>query len=150
MEKYIGVKLIDAEPMTLGQYNNFKGWQIPKDEDPNSEGYKVKYSDEYVSWSPKNVFEEAYRLITDMTFGLAIEAVKKGFRVARNGWNGKGMYVYYVPANSYTALTEVAKEQFGEVVPYNPYFAIRNVNGTVSTWVPSINDCLAEDWRIIL
>ena len=84
-----------------------------------------------------------------MNFGEALEAVKEGKRIARKGWNGKGMYVYYIPANSYKAITEVAREEFGDMVPYNPYFAIKNVNNTVSTWVPSVNDCLAEDWFIV-
>jgi len=34
------------------------------------------------------------------------------------------------------------------MVPYNAYMAIKNVDNTVSTWVPSVNDCLAEDWVI--
>lgn len=84
-----------------------------------------------------------------MNFGEALEVVKEGKRIARKGWNGKGMYVYYIPANSYKAITEVAREEFGDMVPYNPYFAIKNINNTVSTWVPSVNDCLAEDWFIV-
>lgn len=84
-----------------------------------------------------------------MNFGKALEAVKEGKRIARKGWNGKGMYVYYIPASSYKACTEVARKEFGDMVPYNPYFAIKNVNNTVSTWVPSVNDCLAEDWYIV-
>jgi hypothetical protein len=86
-----------------------------------------------------------------MKFGLAIDFMKDGEAVARKGWNGKGMFVYYVPAASYPAQTVVAKEHFGEtaLVPYNPYFAIKNVDNTISTWVPSINDCLAEDWEIV-
>lgn len=84
-----------------------------------------------------------------MNFGQAIENLKAGKRVAREGWNGKGMYIYYVPANFYKALTDSAKKEFGDMVPYNPYFAIKNVNNIVSTWVPSINDCLAEDWQIV-
>jgi len=60
MNKYLGVKLIEAEPMNLGDYNTFKGWRIPADECPLKEGYKVKYSDTYISWSPKDVFEAAY------------------------------------------------------------------------------------------
>lgn len=75
-----------------------------------------------------------------LTFGDALDAAKQGKKVARTGWNGKGMFVYYVPANSYPAQTDVA---------YNPYLAIKNVNGSVSTWVPSINDCLAEDWETV-
>lgn len=40
-------------------------------------------------------------------------------------------------------------ENKDDLVHYNPYFAIKNVNDTVSTWVPSINDCLAEDWYVV-
>jgi hypothetical protein len=60
MKKYIGTKIIDAEPMTLGDYNGYKGWVIPENEDPTREGYLVKYSDNYISWCPKEAFEEAY------------------------------------------------------------------------------------------
>lgn len=61
MQKYVGIKLVEARPMTRGDYNNYRGWTIPKDEDPNDDGYLVKYSDDYVSWSPKAAFDEAYR-----------------------------------------------------------------------------------------
>lgn len=84
-----------------------------------------------------------------MNFGEVLELVKKGSKIARKGWNGKGMFVYYIPAASYAALTENAKREFGDVVPYEPYLAIKNVKGTVSTWVPSINDVLAEDWEVV-
>lgn len=82
-------------------------------------------------------------------FGYALDMLKCGKKVARKGWNGKGMFVYYVPENSYPARTEIAKKEFGDMVKYNPYFAIKNVDGMVSTWVPSVNDCLAEDWVVI-
>jgi hypothetical protein len=70
-------------------------------------------------------------------------------KIARQGWNGKGMFVYYVPAASYAATTNGAKEYFNGPVPYNAYMAIKNVDDTVSTWVPSVNDCLSEDWVVI-
>ena len=60
MKTYIGCKKIEAKPMTRGEYNKFRGWTIPKDENPADEGYLVKYSDDYISWSPKDAFEEAY------------------------------------------------------------------------------------------
>jgi hypothetical protein len=160
MQQYIGVKLINAKPMTRGDYNAFRGWTVPADENPADDGYLVEYLDGgkgntdlyegYVSWSPKDVFERAYGPTSGMTFGLALEAMKRGERVARAGWNGKGLFVYHVPANSYPAQTGAAKAHFGEgaLVPYNAYMAIKNVNDTVSTWVPSVNDCLANDWHI--
>lgn len=65
MEKFIGIKRIEAEPMTRGAYNELRGWIMPKDENPADEGYIVKYSDGYVSWSPKQAFEKAYSKIGD-------------------------------------------------------------------------------------
>jgi hypothetical protein len=135
MDQYIGTKIVHAFPHQ----------QAGKD------GYAVHYADGYTSWSPKDVFEEAYRRSDGMTFGLAIEAMKKGARVARAGWNGKGQFVYLVPAASYPVQTDAAKAHFGEgsMVPYNAYLALKTVDERVSTWVPSVTDCLADDWRVI-
>ncbi len=100
---------------------------------------------------PKNVNEPAGEMKKLRNFGWAIAALKKGKKVARKNWNGKGMFVYLVPTASYPAQTGAAKRFYGEgaMVPYNPYLAIKNVDDTVSTWVPSINDVLANDWIIL-
>lgn len=73
MKKYIGTKEINAIPMNRQEYNDFRGWQLPADEDGTDEGYLVEYVDGgkantpqyagYVSWSPKDVFERAYKSI---------------------------------------------------------------------------------------
>lgn len=86
-----------------------------------------------------------------MRFGDALKALELGKSLQRTGWNGKGLFVYLVPAASYQAQTGAAREHFGEgaMVPYNAYFAIKNANETVSTWVPSVNDCLADDWGVV-
>ena len=44
-----------------------------------------------------------------MNFGEALELLKLGAKVARNGWNGRGMFVYYVPANEYKACTTIGE-----------------------------------------
>ena len=87
-----------------------------------------------------------------MNFSEALSEVKAGKKIARKGWNGKGMFVYYVPAGNFESYTEIGASIADEnsLVHYNPYLAIKNVDNTVSTWVPSINDCLAEDWYIVL
>ena len=159
---YIGTKVINALPMTRQAYNDYRGWQLPDNEDGSDDGYLVEYVDGgkandprhagYICWSPKDVFERAYCEVGQgLSFGDALKALKAGRRVARAGWNGKGMFVYFVPPASYPVQTGAAKAHFGEgaMVPYNAYMAIKNVNETVSTWVPSVNDCLAEDWEIL-
>ncbi|WP_314972813.1 DUF2829 domain-containing protein [Comamonas testosteroni] len=86
-----------------------------------------------------------------MNFGDAIKELKLGKRLQRTGWNGKGLFIYLVPAASYPVQTGAAKEHFGAgaMVPYAAYLALKNVDETVSTWAPSINDTLAEDWQVV-
>ena len=84
-----------------------------------------------------------------MDFGKALEALKAGKQVHRTGWNGKGMFLYYVPANNYPAVTEVAKNTFGESVPYREYIAMKTVNNKVVPWVASQSCLLAEDWEVV-
>lgn len=160
MKTYIGTKLVRATPLNRQDYNDVRNWTLPDDENGSDEGYLIEYLDGgkpnhqgyegYISWSPKAQFDAAYREVDGMSFGLAVEAMLKGHKVSRAGWNGKGMFVYLVPPASYPVQTGAAKSHFGEgaMVPYNAYFAIKNVDSTVSTWVPSVNDCLASDWAI--
>ena len=86
-----------------------------------------------------------------MDIGGAIEAVKAGKKVARRGWNGRNMFVYYVPAAAYPAQTGAARSVYGQngMVPYNAYLALRGVDNAVSTWAPSCSDALAEDWHVV-
>lgn len=150
MTKYYGSKTIYATEKNLGDYNKFRGWTIPENEDPLRPGYMVQYEgDGYISWSPKEVFESAYRRVDALTFGQAVEAAKAGKKVARSGWNGKNMFLYYVPENSYPAITEIAKEAFGEMVPYGAYIAMKTAQGNVVPWLASQTDVLGEDWCII-
>lgn len=86
---------------------------------------------------------------TNLDFGQAIRAAKNGKKVARAGWNGQGMYAYYVPAQSFAAITSIAKEEFGEKVPYRAYWALKTAQDDVATWAPSGSDSLAEDWQIV-
>jgi len=145
-EKYIGVKIIKAEPMDCQKdsHNSKVG-------DP---GYDVEYENGYKSWSPAEVFEKAYIKTNGITFGLAIEAAKLGHKVSRTGWNGKGMFVVYqkgypkgISCNKQTAEAWALAE--GDLFKVEPYLQIRMVNGSHAMWAPSINDVLSEDWSIV-
>jgi hypothetical protein len=60
MKQYIGTKIVKAKPMTRGDYNNYRGWQIPADEDPTDEGYLMEYENGHEQWLPKEMFETDY------------------------------------------------------------------------------------------
>ena len=84
-----------------------------------------------------------------MDFGGALQALKAGKRVQRAGWNGKGMWLYHVPAGSWPTATDVARRHFGETVPYGPYIAMVTVQGNVVPWLASQADVLADDWSVV-
>ena len=146
MSKYIGTKIVMAEPCEAQ-----KGYGSYKVGDP---GYKVIYPDGYESWSPKDVFEEAYRPIQGMNFGLAVEAMKKGHKVSRSGWNGKGQWVVFrtgypegIPCNKNTADAVGIPE--GSLFKVRPYFQLKCVDSTFQMWTASVSDILAEDWMVL-
>lgn len=154
MQKYIGTKIILATAMTLGAYNEKRGWPMPPDEDPAAPGYLVEYTDGgkpnhpdhkgYISWSPKEQFEGAYRSSPGLTFGHAIEALKRGCRVCRVGWNGKGMYLEHYPSNGWARL-------FGNTtdIANAPFIGMKTADNKLVPWLASQTDMLAEDWTIL-
>lgn len=94
-----------------------------------------------------------------MNFGQAIEALKEGKKVQRTGWNGKGMFLYYVPANRYPAVTDIGKEigiaatggtqEWDGKVLYGAYIAMKTAQNNVVPWLASQTDVLAEDWEVV-
>lgn len=149
MKKYIGTKVILAKPMNRGEYNNYRGWQIPADENPADEGYLVKYSDDYESWSPKVMFDAAYRAFDGgMNFGHAIELLKMGFKVARKGWNGKKQYIELASNISYVnAGGEVVNCEHDAIG--NKAIAFVGTSGVQMGWLASQADMLAADWVVV-
>lgn len=124
-------------------------WEAPG---PNGErGFAVLYADGYQSWSPYDVFIEAYHPTTSMLAGHALYAVQhQGAKAARKGWNGAGMFIYFVPPGVYPARTAAAQSFYGESgVPYRGYLALKATDDTVVPWVASQSDLLADDWYIV-
>lgn len=89
------------------------------------------------------------KIMNNLNFGQAIELAKQGKKVARAGWNGANMFAYIVPANSYPAQTEAARQTFGDMVPYRAYWALKTAQNDIATWHPSGSDSLAEDWMLV-
>jgi len=168
MKLHIGTKQITAHAMTRAAYNAYRGWALPADEDGSDAGYLVEYLDGgkpkdsrhtgYISWSPKEQFDNAYRPTDGMSFGLAIEALKLGKRVARAGWNGKGMWLVLVPGTKDVALRAGTPYQkaLGDVPPIEILAHIdmwtTNAQGRramLPGWQASQTDMLSDDWQIV-
>lgn len=83
-----------------------------------------------------------------MTFGEALEALKAGKRVAREGWNGKEQYIQMAAGISYVTphgtICNVEHRNIG-----NRCLAFHGTSGVQMGWLASQADMLAEDWYIV-
>lgn len=153
MKQYIGTKMIQAEPATREEFAAVKRnaadqpGTLKKPIDPMEDGYMVIYPDGYISWSPKTVFEKAYRPTSGMNFGLAIEAMKAGKSVARSGWNGKNQHIELATAISYKNLGGVVVNVEHDAIG-NQAIAFCGTSGVQMGWLASQADMLADDWEI--
>ena len=87
----------------------------------------------------------------DGSFGSAISAMKMGKKVAREGWNGKGMFLFLVAGSTFKVnrapLLGIYPE--GTEINYCPHVDMRTADGKIVPWLASQTDILAEDWQIV-
>ncbi|WP_372650844.1 DUF2829 domain-containing protein [Draconibacterium sp.] len=168
LPQFIGVKIIGAVAMDMVSFKQEKGEPY---EGENAPGYKVVYEDGYTSWSPKHVFEKAYKPVREhepglaimllnvntrnwryafngedngengMSFGSALEALKNGHKVQRSGWNGKGMWLIYVDGK-----TGVLPKGANSLLPW---IGMKTADDKFVPWLASQTDMLADDWIIL-
>ncbi len=129
---YIGVKTLMAMPeMKDGR-----------------EGYKCMSSNGQEWWQDKESFEQTNRPSEALTFGIAVEAMKKGRKVARVGWNGKGMWLRHVEPYNDMGITDDQVDKVTDATLL-PWIGMKTADNKFVPWLASQTDILAEDWVIV-
>lgn len=200
---YIGIKVVNAKSMNRKEYNDFRGWVVPENENPNDDGYLVEYTDSkvqpelegkangYVSWSLKDVFERTYAvagndnkffyamndngsiyigdgdtleqakhnaeaikntvvLEDNFDFGTALHLLQAGQKVARSGWNGKGMYLFIVKGDSVKqAIHDCYGDPNKDGLGVNDAIYMYTASKELVPWLASQTDVLANDWVLV-
>lgn len=142
-QRYIGIKAIDAVPMTKNAAEGEIGSPINSPHDGSAPGYLVQYKDGYLSWSPADVFEESYRRNGALSFADALYCLENGYEVFRSGWNGKGMTAMK-PAGDL-----VINNGDDRMVGIKPAYVLLGTDGLLSIWAPSQGDMMAKDWSYV-
>ncbi len=148
-KKYIGTKIVTAfeQDKKVG-------------ENGIERGYGVIYEDGYQSWSPKDTFEAAYRAIEGdaqaLTFGDAIHMLKLGKKVARAGWNGKGMWlaltlsIHDIPrSGTNMPVYRLTLDDSGVGATALPWIGMKTADNKFVPWLASQTDMLADDWVVV-
>ncbi len=84
----------------------------------------------------------------ELSFSVALILLKRGYKVAREGWNGKGMFLFLVPGSEFTVnrppLLGIYPE--GTPIKYHAHIDMKTADGMIVPWLASQTDMLAEDW----
>lgn len=86
-----------------------------------------------------------------MSFSLALTVLKKGLRVARQGWNGRDMFIFLVPGSHFEVNRPPLLGIYpaGTPIDYHAHIDMKTAQGDVVPYVASQTDLLAEDWLIV-
>jgi len=156
LNQYVGSRMVNGKPMTRGEYNALREWTLPEGENPDDAGYLVirqRDGDDYMTWVPKDIFEEEFRDCKDgLPFSMALEMVlHHGARAARKGWNGKKMFIFLVPGSEFEVNREPLKSILGEgtKVKYHGHIDMKTADGQIVPWLASQTDIQASDWTFV-
>lgn len=147
-------------------WNSWRDNKIPNDEFDNipTEGFVLnkKAGDYSTGWDHRHAYCRVYDprgfefeiTIENLLYILENANCIKGKGLEGEfiyGWDGKGMFLYYVPVGAYAPCTEIAASLVNEngLVEYGAYIAMKTAQGNVVPWLPSQIDMLSEDWNVI-
>jgi len=155
LSRYISNKIYLAKSMTQDEYRKLRGFERSAKED--EPGYVILYPDGYISWSPAPQFEATSTRTDDMNFGMALVALKKGFKVARKDWNGKNMYIWLQGGSVIhrdscrnVTLEDIADSNSDKQVTIHSHIDMKLVDGTVLIgWSATQTDMLSDRWFIV-
>jgi hypothetical protein len=83
-----------------------------------------------------------------ISFGAALHGLKDGKKLARAGWNGKGMWLQlYKPAEDEGVVAIINGE--GKWLPLAPHILMKTATDEFVPWLASQTDILAEDWKVL-
>ena len=80
-------------------------------------------------------------MVPNFSFSQALDLIKSGKRLQREGWNGKGMFLFLIPSWTYTDGKQ-------DNYPNLPFIAMKTADNKVVPWLCSQTDMLANDWQV--
>lgn len=85
-----------------------------------------------------------------MNFSEALDHIKTGFVMKREGWNGKDQFVFLVKGSQFKVNREPLASIFpeGTDITYRPHIDMKYQDGSVGVWMASMGDIMADDWEV--
>ena len=127
------------QPFVLDNFENIQGYDLQQDG-----------THQFI---PKKAFEANAESLENskLSFSAALRMIRRGCKVSRAGWNGKGMFLFLVPGSTFVVnrppLLGIYPE--GTTVSYHAHIDMKTATGDIVPWLASQTDLLADDWCIV-
>lgn len=84
-------------------------------------------------------------------FGWALDKLRQGYKVGREGWNGKNMFLFLVQDSQFKVNRAPLRGIYpeGTEITYQSHIDMKTAQNTVVPWLASQSDMLADDWVVI-
>lgn len=164
MKTYIGMQVVQAKPAVMVNGCIWpEGMAVPAEYtrpiDPEqkkidsviSEGYVYIGDHKYPVFEEKEEFEKHFFPAENINFSIALDALKRGGRIARRGWNGQGMYVFLAEDVEFHTEADISEFENAEDGVYtSEILVLRTAQGTFQPgWLATQSDILADDWYVL-
>lgn len=84
----------------------------------------------------------------NFSFGDAVKEMEVGRKVARNGWNGKGMFLFLIAGDRWNFDTDIEGVEDVDGIKTLPFICMKTADNKLVPWVASQTDVIANDWVI--
>lgn len=150
---YGAVTMCSALPMTRGEYNAFRGWTMPPDEQPDEPGYLRSLDEDpsYSTWTPKHIFDRYYkRLLDGVPYGVAMDLLlsRKATEIHHTSW-GEGEFVILVDSSKIqSAMGYGFGEYMGEPSFLGSLCKHTNKKELILGWTPTYTEMTQGAWIV--
>ena len=84
-----------------------------------------------------------------LSFGDAMQEMKCGNKVARGGWNGKGMFLFLIAGDCWYFDTDIEGVEGNEDINTLPFVCMKTADNKLVPWLASQTDVISNDWVVI-
>ena len=84
-----------------------------------------------------------------LSFGEATEKMKSGHKVARGGWNGKGMFLFLIAGDCWYFDTDIDGVEDNDGIKTLPFICMKTADNKLVPWLASQTDVIAKDWIVV-
>lgn len=150
---YGAASVCSAVPMTRGEYNAYRGWSMPPDEQPDEPGYLRSLAEDpsYATWTPKHIFDKSFKSLSDgVSYGVAVDLLlsQKGTEIRHTSWHPQEFVMLVDSSKIQSAMGYGFGEYIGEPAFLGSLCKHTSNNELILGWTPTYLEMIKGAWIV--